>query len=114
MLVTLTGSMTSIGHSPPAQASSTLLNCSSYLAEGMVRWAKLAKTPNSNNGLQALARMGASVTGIEPQQDNLKAAVAHARGDVVVAARTRYLACTAEELAGAGMVSTQFSSCIRY
>ena len=58
-------------------------------------------------GLQALARMGASVTGIEPQQDNIKAAVAHAHGDAVVAARTNYLACTAEELAGAGMVSFQ-------
>ena len=57
------------------------------------------------NDLQSLARMGASVTGIEPQQDNIKAAVAHAGGDVVVASRTKYLACTAEELAGAGMVS---------
>lgn len=55
--------------------------------------------------------MGASVTGIEPQQDNLKAAVVHARGDVVVAARTRYLACTAEDLAGAGMVNTPFFCC---
>lgn len=57
--------------------------------------------------VQALARMGASVTGIEPQQDNIKAAVAHARGDALVAARTKYLACTAEELAGSGTVSLQ-------
>ncbi|KAL3158373.1 Hexaprenyldihydroxybenzoate methyltransferase, mitochondrial [Trebouxia sp. C0009 RCD-2024] len=46
--------------------------------------------------------MGASVTGIEPQQDNIKAAVAHAQGDPVVAARTNYLALTAEELAASG------------
>ena len=57
--------------------------------------------------LQALARMGASVTGIEPQESNIKAAVAHARGDPLVAARSRYLACTAEELAGSGMASMQ-------
>ena len=57
--------------------------------------------------MQALARMGASVTGIEPQQDNIKAAVAHAEGDPVVAARTKYLALTAEELAASGMASMQ-------
>ena len=57
--------------------------------------------------VQALARMGASVTGIEPQQDNIKAAVAHARGDALVAARTKYLACTAEELAASGTVNMQ-------
>ena len=84
----------------------------------MVCWAMHAKHPNCNNGLQALARMGASVTGIEPQQHNIKAAVAHARGDAVVAARTKYLACTAEELAGTGLVSLQVcmysSCCTRY
>lgn len=46
--------------------------------------------------------MGADVTGVEPQQDNIKAAVAHARGDPVVAARTKYLALSAEELVGLG------------
>ena len=51
--------------------------------------------------------MGASVTGIEPQQDNIKAAVAHAEGDPVVAARTKYLARTAEELAASGKASMQ-------
>lgn len=55
--------------------------------------------------LQALARMGASVTGIEPQHANIKAAVAHAQGDSVVAARTKYLALTAEELASSGALS---------
>ena len=46
--------------------------------------------------------MGANVTGIEPQHDNIKAAVAHAQGDPVVNARVKYLALTAEELAGSG------------
>ena len=64
--------------------------------------------------VQALARMGASVTGIEPQQDNIKAAVAHARGDALVAARTNYLACTAEELAASGTVSLQISIIILF
>lgn len=63
--------------------------------------------------LQALARMGASVTGIEPQQDNIKAAVAHAQGDPMVAARTKYLALTAEELAASGMTSLKPAFCVR-
>ena len=57
--------------------------------------------------MQALAKMDASVIGIEPQQDNIEAAVAHARGDALVAARTKYLACTAEEVAASGTVSLQ-------
>jgi len=52
--------------------------------------------------LQALARMGANVTGIEPQHDNISAAIAHAQADPVVAKRTTYLAVTAEELASSG------------
>lgn len=67
----------------------------------------MPKRKHVDAALQALARMGASVTGIEPQQDNIKAAVAHAQGDPVVAARTNYLALTAEELAASGMVSMQ-------
>lgn len=51
---------------------------------------------------EALARMGAKVTGIEPQHDNIRAAVAHAQGDPVVAERATYLAVTAEELASSG------------
>ena len=54
------------------------------------------------HSMQALARMGAHVTGIEPQQNNIKAAVAHAQADPVVADRTTYLAVTAEELASTG------------
>ena len=53
--------------------------------------------------MQALARMGAKVTGIEPQHDNISAAIAHAQADPVVAERTTYLAVTAEELASSGM-----------
>lgn len=52
--------------------------------------------------VQALARMGASVTGIEPQQDNIKAAIAHAESDPAVSRRTTYVAVTAEELASTG------------
>lgn len=52
--------------------------------------------------LQALARMGATVTGIEPQHDNISAAMAHAQGDPVVAERTTYLAITAEKLSDSG------------
>ncbi len=52
--------------------------------------------------MQALARMGANVTGIEPQHDNISAAIAHAQADPVVAERTTYLAVTAEELASSG------------
>ena len=51
--------------------------------------------------------MGAKVTGIEPQHDNIRAAVAHAQGDPVVAERTTYLAVTAEELASSGMPSLE-------
>ncbi|DBA84452.1 TPA: Hexaprenyldihydroxybenzoate methyltransferase, mitochondrial [Trebouxia sp. C0004] len=51
---------------------------------------------------EALARMGANVTGIEPQHDNISAAIAHAQADPVVAERTTYLAVTAEELASSG------------
>ena len=47
--------------------------------------------------------MGASVTGIEPQHDNISAAIAHAQADPVVAKRTTYLAVTAEELASSGL-----------
>lgn len=46
--------------------------------------------------------MGANVTGIEPQHDNISAAIAHAQADPVVAERTTYLAVTAEELASSG------------
>ena len=46
--------------------------------------------------------MGADVTGVEPQQENISAAVAHAQEDPLVAARAKYLAVTAEELAGSG------------
>ncbi len=46
--------------------------------------------------------MGATVTGIEPEHDNISAAVAHAQGDPLVAERTTYLAMTAEELASSG------------
>ncbi|DBA97651.1 TPA: Hexaprenyldihydroxybenzoate methyltransferase, mitochondrial [Trebouxia sp. C0006] len=56
---------------------------------------------------EALARMGAKVTGIEPQHDNISAAIAHAQADPVVAERTTYLAVTAEELASSG---TQFDA----
>ena len=52
--------------------------------------------------MQALARMGASMTGIEPQQENISAAIAHAQEDPAVAQRTKYLAVTAEELASTG------------
>ena len=61
--------------------------------------------PDPKTGLQALARMGAHVTGIEPQLNNIKAAVAHAQADPVVAERTTYLAVTAEELASTGEAS---------
>ena len=57
--------------------------------------------------MQALARMGASVTGIEPQQDNIKAAIAHAKSDPAVARRTTYMAVTAEELASTGWAIEQ-------
>ena len=53
--------------------------------------------------LQPLARMGASVTGIEPEQDNLQAAVLHAESDVELAERLDYQAVTAERLASAGV-----------
>lgn len=48
--------------------------------------------------------MGADVTGIEPEQDNIKAAVLHAQADSCVADRTAYLAVTAEELATTGVM----------
>lgn len=51
---------------------------------------------------EALARMGASMTGIEPQQKNISAAIAHAQEDPAVAQRTKYLAVTAEELVSTG------------
>ena len=54
--------------------------------------------------------MGASVTGVEPQADNISAAVAHAQGDPLVASRTRYLAVTAEELAHSGIGTLQDSA----
>lgn len=60
--------------------------------------------------LQALARMGAKVTGIEPQHDNISAAIAHAQADPVVAERTTYLAVTAEELASSGLFHEQHNS----
>ena len=56
-------------------------------------------------GMQALARMGASMTGIEPQQENISAAIAHAQEDPAVAQRTKYLAVTAEELVSTGELS---------
>lgn len=46
--------------------------------------------------------MGASVIGIEPEQDNIRAATAHAQGDLHVADRTTYLAVTAEDMASTG------------
>ena len=52
--------------------------------------------------LQPLARMGASVTGIEPEQDNLQAAVLHAENDLELAERLDYQAVTAERLASTG------------
>lgn len=51
--------------------------------------------------------MGAHVTGVEPQQENISAAVAHAQQDPLIAARTKYLALTAEELAGSGITDMQ-------
>ena len=57
---------------------------------------------HAENVMQALARMGASMTGIEPQQENISAAIAHAQEDPAVAQRTKYLAVTAEELASTG------------
>lgn len=53
--------------------------------------------------LQPLARMGASVTGIEPEQNNLQAAVLHAESDVELAERLDYQAVTAEHLASTGV-----------
>eukprot|EP00891_Asterochloris_glomerata_P007146 jgi/Astpho2/7146/gw1.00113.92.1_t len=51
---------------------------------------------------EPLARMGASVTGIEPEQNNLRAAVLHAESDVELAERLDYQAVTAEHLASTG------------
>ena len=54
--------------------------------------------------------MGANVTGIEPQHDNISAAIAHAQVDPVVAERTTYLAVTAEELASSGLFHKHVAS----
>ena len=53
--------------------------------------------------------MGANVTGIEPQHDNISAAIAHAQADPVVSERTTYLAVTAEELASSGLFQSILS-----
>jgi ubiquinone biosynthesis O-methyltransferase len=51
---------------------------------------------------EALARLGASVTGVDAAEGSVAAARAHAAGDPATAARTRYVCATVEELLGAG------------
>ena len=54
--------------------------------------------------VQSLARMGASVTGIDAAPESTGAAAAHACRDPLVAGRTMFRATTAEELAAEGVV----------
>lgn len=51
---------------------------------------------------QSLARMGASVTGIDAAPEGTGAAAAHAARDPLVAARTSFRAATAEQLVAEG------------
>lgn len=48
---------------------------------------------------EALARLGADVTGVDASADNVRAAAYHASADPLVKARTSYIASTAETLA---------------
>ena len=55
--------------------------------------------------------MGASVTGIEPAQDNLQAAVLHAESDLELAEHLDYRAVTAEHLASTGVCVLLLACC---
>lgn len=51
---------------------------------------------------EALARLGATVTGLDASQSNVEAARAHAAGDPALGGRLHYLCSTAEALAAEG------------
>ena len=61
--------------------------------------------------LQPLARIGASVTGIQPEQDDLQAAVLHTESDVELAERLDYQAVAAERLASTGVFVILLACC---